>query len=228
MIPPGSRGTALDRPGATLAAMTARTEAPISPGLYLPTADQRVGMLGRSWADYEAQLALQGDSSRPKLAYLDGAIELMSPARDHERINSRIGRVIDAYLVQRGLRGIPNGEWTLKNAAKDAGCQPDECYLFGDKPDDQTRPDLVIEINWSRGGIDKLEIYRRLEIPEVWFWEDDAIAVYTLAGDAYQRRERSTFLPDLDLGFVCSILDLDSLSAIHAAMAERLRTEVDG
>lgn len=211
-----------------MAAMTSRTDAPISPGLYLPTADQRVVMHGRSWADYEAQLVLQGDCSRPKLAYLDGEIELMSPSRDHERINTRIGRVIDAYLVQRGLRGIPNGEWTLRDAVKEAGCQPDECYLFGEKPDAQARPDLVIEVNWSRGGIDKLEIYRRLEIPEVWFWEDDAIAVYSLALGTYQRRERSSFLPGLDLAFVCSILDLDSLAAIHAAMAERLRTESEG
>jgi malate dehydrogenase (oxaloacetate-decarboxylating)(NADP+) len=70
-------------------AMTSPSDAPLEPGLYLPTADQRVVMHGRSWADYEAQLALQGERSRPKLAYLDGDIELMSPSRDHEKLNSR-------------------------------------------------------------------------------------------------------------------------------------------
>ncbi len=142
--------------------MTSPIDAPLEPGLYLPTADRRVVMYGRTWADYEAQLALQGERSRPKLAYLDGDIELMSPSRDHETINSRIGRVIDADLVHRRMHAIPNGEWTLKAQASEAGAQPDECYLFGEESDSKPRPDLVLEV-----GIDKLEIYRRLEIPEV-------------------------------------------------------------
>lgn len=205
-----------------MAAMTSPIDAPLEPGLYLPTADQRVVMYGRTWADYEAQLALQGERSRPKLAYLDGDIELMSPSRDHEKLDSRIGRVIDAYLVHRRIHAIPNGEWTLKAQASEAGAQPDECYLFGEDSDSKSRPDLVLEVNWSRGGIDKLEIYRRLEIPEVWFWEEGEILVYALHAGTYGRRERSQFLPDLDLTFVCSLLHLDSVGAIHDAVRDRV------
>ena len=130
--------------------MTSPIDAPLEPGLYLPTADRRVVMYGRTWADYEAQLALQGERSRPKLAYLDGDIELMSPSRDHETINSRIGRVIDADLVHRRMHAIPNGEWTLKAQASEAGAQPDECYLFGEESDSKPRPDLVLEV--ARGN----------------------------------------------------------------------------
>ncbi|MEG4506483.1 Uma2 family endonuclease [Microcoleus sp. F6_B4] len=33
-------------------------------------------------------------------------------------------------------------------------------------------PDLAIEVVFTSGGIDKLQLYKRLGIPEVWFWED--------------------------------------------------------
>ena len=49
------------------------------------------------------------------------------------------------------------------------GVEPDECYVFGDAPDPE-RPDLAIEVVWTRGGIDKREIYRALGVRELWFW----------------------------------------------------------
>lgn len=202
-----------------MAAMTSPTDATIAPGNLLETADQRVVMYGRTWADYEAQLELQGERSRPKLAYLDGAIELMSPSRDRERIKSRLGRVIDAYLIHRKIFGAPYGEWTLRDRSKEAGGQPDECFIFSADPESKPRPDLVIEVNWSSGGINKLEIYRRLQVAEVWFWEDDAIQVYVLGDDGYTRHARSSFLPELDLAFVCTLLELGTINEIYAAVA---------
>ncbi|MFN9407014.1 MAG: Uma2 family endonuclease, partial [Dolichospermum sp.] len=41
------------------------------------------------------------------------------------------------------------------------------------------RPDLVIEVVVSSGGIDKLEAYKRLQIPEVWFWMNDELLFYS-------------------------------------------------
>jgi len=43
--------------------------------------------------------------------------------------------------------------------------EPDECYLVGDQ--DKSAPDLAIEVIGTSGGIDKLEIYRRLDVGEV-------------------------------------------------------------
>jgi hypothetical protein len=41
--------------------------------------DQRVTMYGIAWTGYEAQLALRGESSVPRVAYLDGAMEVLHP-----------------------------------------------------------------------------------------------------------------------------------------------------
>ena len=223
MIPPTSGGIALAVPGGTMAAMTSRSDSPISPGMYVPTADHRIVVGEYTWDTYQAQLVLRGQRRRPKLAYLDGALELMSPSRDHERIKSRIGMVIEAYLAESRIPAGPYGEWTLGDESGEAGAEPDECYVFGSDPDAKPRPDLVIEVIWTHGGLDKLEIYKRLDVPEVWFWKDNTISVHALGPAGYVVRERSLFVPDLDLELVCRLLDLRLVSEVHDAIREASR-----
>lgn len=56
-----------------------------------------------------------------------------------------------------------------------------------------------MEITVTSGGINKLEVYKRLQIPEVWFWEDGLLSVYSLEQNQYQKVAKSSLLPDLDL-----------------------------
>jgi Uma2 family endonuclease len=190
-------------------------------GEYVPTADQRIVIGGVPWSHYETQLALRGDVSAPRISYLDGAMELMSPSKQHERIKSYIGRLVEAYALERGIDLSPYGSWTLKEAPKQAGVEPDECYLIGSNQDGDT-PDLVIEVIWTSGGIDKLEAYRRLRVPEVWFWKDGAISVHVMRGDRYEPSQRSKCVPGLDLPLLQSFLDhptaIQAVKAFHAAL----------
>lgn len=194
-------------------------------GEHVPTADQRVVLHQVPWSHYEAQLAFRGDSSSPRISYLDGAMELMSPSKDHERVKSYIGMLIEAFALERGIDLSPYGSWTLKEAPKRAGVEPDECYLLGADQRRET-PDLVIEVIWTSGGIDKLEAYRRLGVPEVWFWKDDAITVHLLRGDAYELSSRSQSFPGLDLALLLSFLDRPTaMQAVRAFREALLATE---
>ena len=190
---------------------------PVPLGEYVPTADQRIVLHGVPWSHYEAQLAFRGDTSSPRISYLDGTMELMSPSKHHERVKSYIGMLVEAYALERGIDLSPYGSWTLKEAPKRAGVEPDECYLIGDQ--NRETPDLVIEVTWTSGGIDKLEAYRRLRVPEVWFWKNDAMTVHVLKGDLYETTARSACLPELDLEVVISLLDRPT--AIQAVRAFR-------
>ena len=73
--------------------------------------------------------------------------------------------------------------------------EPDESYNLQTK---KARPDLVIEVIFTSGGIDKLEFYKRIGVPEVWFWEDGTIKIYYL-GEEYEKVNGSMLLPELDL-----------------------------
>jgi len=111
-------------------------------------ADQRLIMPGVSWAGYEGLLALRGDAPVPRIAYLDGTMELMSPSRDRERLKSFIGCLIEAYAFDHDMELSPYGSWTLRRAPKEAGLEPDECYLIG--PDQRAEcPNLAIEVIWT-------------------------------------------------------------------------------
>jgi hypothetical protein len=51
-----------------------------------PTEDHIVRLAGVSWEDYERLLATRGDHSAPRIAYLEGEVDIMSPSRTHEGI----------------------------------------------------------------------------------------------------------------------------------------------
>jgi Uma2 family endonuclease len=201
--------------------MVATAEIPA--GEYVPTADQRVILANVSWEHYEVQLALRADKSVPRLAYLEGAMELMSPSKDHERITSYLGRLIEVFAEEHEIEISPYRSWTLKTGSNRAGGEPDECYIVGaDQAKD--RPDFVIEVVWTSGGIDKLEVYSRLGIAEVWFWIDGKLQFHVLRAGSYERAAQSSFLPGLDPELLCSFLDRRSLhvakrdyrAALHA------------
>jgi Uma2 family endonuclease len=191
-------------------------------GEQVPTADQRLVTYAVPWSHYEAQLALRGDAPVPRMAYLEGTLEMVRPAKEHERIKSSIGRLVEVYALERGIDLSPYGSWTLNSPPNQSGLEPDECYLVGDQ--DKPSPDLAIEVVWTSGGIDKLEIYRRLGIGEVWFWKASRIEVHVLRQDRYERGDRSGLFPDLDLALLCSFLDRPTALQAVKAFREAVRT----
>src|SRR5277367_6235878 len=119
--------------------------------------DQRVVLHGVFWERFLAVVAARGESSAVRVTYLAGELELMSPSFDHESVKTMIGRLVEAYADELGLDLYGAGSWTLKSKLKKLGVEPDECYSIG-KP--SRVPDLAIEVVWTSGGLDKLEVYR--------------------------------------------------------------------
>jgi Uma2 family endonuclease len=198
-----------------LIAMTSQwTTMPVSFDSFVPEPGERNVIEGVDWDKYEALLALRGHRSRPKLAYLDGAVEIMSTTREHERLKSAIGRLVEAYCLERDVDFSAYGSWTLKRQLKRAGAEADECYIFARHPENQALPDLAIEVVWTSGGLDKLEIYRRLQVGEVWFWKQGSLQVHVLGPHprGYVPRDRSVCLPDLDLALLCRLAQVEPMS----------------
>jgi Uma2 family endonuclease len=196
--------------------------AAIPAGEYVPTADERIVLYNVPWSHFEVQLAMRGDASGPRMAYLDGALELLRPSKGHERTRSYLGCLVETFALERDVELTPYGGWLLKDAPELAGAEPDECYIIG--PDqDKERPDLVIEVIWTSGSIDKLEIYRRLKIGEVWFWKDNQLSVHVLSAGGYQMAERSAVLPALDLALLTTFLDRRSATEAMRAFRDVLR-----
>jgi Uma2 family endonuclease len=132
-----------------------------------------------------------------RLTYLDGSLQIMSPLSEaHEEPKKTLSQLLEAYLRLKNIRFYARGSTTLGSQDLGGRKEPDESYCLHEK---KSIPDLAIEIVFTSGGIDSLEVYRRVGVPEVWFWEDGAIAVYSLQSTGYQLVKNSELLPDLDL-----------------------------
>jgi Uma2 family endonuclease len=187
-----------------------------------PDVDQRVSVR-LPWADFVRFLAARGESSNPRVTYFDGVLELMSPSKAHEGIKSRIGRLLELWAALEGIAVNPFGSTTLKQRRGRAAAEPDESYVVG-RTDLGRVPDIAIEVSWSRSGLDKLAVYARLGVPEVWVWEDDRIQVFGLKAGRYVRRRKSTFLPGLDLAWLARfVAEPDNAKAVAHLIAEYRR-----
>ena len=85
-------------------------------------------------------------------------------------------------------------------------------------------PDLAIEVVLTSGGINKLKLYQRLGVGEVWFWEDGVLSIYILR-EEYERVAQSELLPDLDLELLQSYItyhdQYDAIREFTQALRDR-------
>ena len=179
-----------------------------------PTEDRVVVLQGASWADWRRLVEVRSDAPTPRLSFVDGALELMSPSRDHERIASILRRLVEEWAERQGLEVATLGSWTLEHAPR-AGVEPDECFSFhgaGRTPSEQ-RPDVAIEVVWTSGRISKLEAYRTLGVPEVWVWRNDTLRVFVLRAHGYDETGGSEVLPGIDLQRVAEALGEPTVTA---------------
>ena len=183
--------------------------------------EERFISSGVSWYNYEALLTKLQENSHYRVTYLDGILEIVSPSIRHENIKKRLAILLERYLYKKRIKFKPMGSSTIRKQLKQAGAEPDECYCFGDpKP----IPDLAIEVNITSGSVDKLEIYRRLGVIEVWFWENNKLKLYHkredtpsefLETNGYEQILRTELLPDLNISLLeeCTLIS-DEIMAI--------------
>ncbi len=170
-----------------------------------------------NWESFESLETLLLDSPGLRITYFDGRIELMTLGEPHELIKSSIGMLLEAYFVAMAIEFIPVGSATRRGKSKGTSFEPDESYYLNEK---KANPDLAIEVILTSGNLQKLEKYRRFEIPEVWLWENDQLKVYCLQADGYAENSKSQLLPNLDLGLLVYCVQIPSrLEAMKTFMS---------
>ena len=187
--------------------------------------EERVVVCGVSWKQYVAFDEERGpDNSRPRLYYLDEQLEIMTTSRRHERLAKWLGDMLADYLMESDLEVFTCGQATLQKINK-GGAEPDDSWCLGEEKE---FPDIALEIALTSGGLDKLEIYRRFPVREVWFWRKDGLEIWTLNDDAstYAGPARaSQLLPGLDLGLMERCLALPTWREARRAFRQALKPE---
>ncbi|CBN58820.1 MULTISPECIES: Uma2 family endonuclease [Kamptonema] len=166
----------------------------------LSNSSQCITLYDVSWERFEAiESALEGFAG-VRLVYLDGILDIMTPlSEEHEDGKSTIRKLLEVYLEEKSIRFYARGSKTIGNIGLGGRKEPDESYNLHSKKD---IPDLVIEVVVTSGGVNVLEIYRRIQVPEVWFWRKGKLSLYCLREQQYEQVEQSELLPELDLALL--------------------------
>ncbi len=116
-----------------------------------------------------------------------GVIALMSPSSTHEEYARGADRLVETLGERIEVRSVALGatRWRRREDPENTGAEPDACYYLGKSAERRTQarrqgpealqafeldtpPDLVVEVERSRGDETKPEFYRRLGVPEMW------------------------------------------------------------
>ncbi len=161
--------------------------------------EERIIVCSMGWQGYLAlDKSLGDDRSGPRLYYHDSNLEIMSTSSEHERIKKWIASLVEVYFEEKEIENMPRGQATM-TLLESTGAEPDESWCIGEE---KQWPDIVLEIALTSGGLDKLQIYRRFSVPEVWIWRNDKLEVHALRDDEYVRQTASTILPGLDIALI--------------------------
>lgn len=156
-----------------------------------------------------------------RVRYFNGILEIISISFPHDSMSRRFGLLVSAYCDFRGIDFETWGSTTQKQEGLAAG-EPDESFTFGTEKKD--KPELIIEVGLSSGGIDKLELWAALGAKEAWIWQNDRLHGFARSSDGpFQPMTESRLLPGLKLEWIEAHARLQPSSQAVRAFREYLQ-----
>jgi Uma2 family endonuclease len=183
-----------------------------------PRAD-RVVLHNLSWQQFERLLEDIGERRGARVAYDRGTLEIMTPLPEHERYNDRISDAIKDIAEIFNIEYDCLGSTTWKREAKLAGVEPDNCFYFQNESrvrglsrfdlDRDPPPDLALEIDLTHKSLNRLPIYARLGVCEVWNYdvERGELTIYRLNDGEYAIAPSSGIFPQLPIVEIPQLLN---------------------
>jgi Uma2 family endonuclease len=182
--------------------------------------EERFVLHGIDWKVYDTMVQILGNRAAPRLTYDGRNLELMSPSPAHEIYKIRFGRLLEALAYELNIEILGGGSMTFRRPDVSRGLEPDQCYWIRNEPTVRGKqdidlsvdppPDLAIEIDVSRSALDRMSIYSKLGIPEVWSFNGNSLRIQLLQSDGtYAESETSLCLPPLPVQELIPFLQPD-------------------
>jgi Uma2 family endonuclease len=177
-----------------------------------PPTEQRFVLNDIDWSTYRRFGDLLGDR-HIRITYDRGVMELMTLSPERERSKKLLARLIEALAEEMEIDMAGFGSMTCQRDDLERGLEPDECYWIEHEPQVSGRdeidlavdppPDLVLEVEISRSALNRLALYARLGVPEVWRWDGQTLSVCHLTENSKYSEATSSrafpFLPITEL-----------------------------
>jgi Uma2 family endonuclease len=190
---------------------------PVDDGLELVRETQCVVAYGVSWASYMKVLHAL-DHNKVWMTFDEPTLEMRKVSLAHERARLVLSQLFTtaAEMFDRSI--ISLGRFTWRSRKKRCGLEADGSYYVANaermQPVRQVDlaihppPDLAIEIELSSSEVDRLRVYQKLGVPEIWRYDGRELVFLALRGDGYVSMHASESLPDLTPALLAEFLEL--------------------
>jgi Uma2 family endonuclease len=172
--------------------------------------EERHVMRGATWRFYDWLTDALGERAPFRVAYDGKDIEIMTLGLKHEGIRELLNLFVNEVHDGLEIDCLGLGSTTWKRSELERGIEADLCYYFDpakleaceaadllDANDvaDYPNPDLAVEVDLSPPKIDRPEIYRALQVAEIWRLRAGIVSIEHLGVDgSYVAAESSRFL----------------------------------
>ncbi|MEZ6112065.1 MAG: Uma2 family endonuclease [Pirellulaceae bacterium] len=181
-------------------------------------AEQRFVFRDLSWSQYESILAALGNR-RLRHTYVRGTLEIMSPSRHHAWVRSLLAAMVGVLCRELSLPRLSVGSTSFQDANWDHGFEADEGFYVGRESvvrgrewdrfdaDRNSPPDLFIEVDIASSSDQRLDIYRRMRVAEVWRYRHERVRIYVLdESGKFDESDRSRLFPFLTSAALSDVL----------------------
>jgi Uma2 family endonuclease len=164
--------------------MSAITQRPTTGSVLLSAVD---------WKEYKRFLRMFAERPGIRLTYDRGELEIMAPSFEHEDYCDFLGRLVLVLTEELRMPIRHGGSVTLRRRKWKRGLESDRCYWI--KHEAQMRgvknldlrihppPDLAIEVDVTRSSLNRMAIYAKLRVPEVWRLDNSVLTFSVLQPD---------------------------------------------
>jgi Uma2 family endonuclease len=191
--------------------------------------EQRVTLSCVPWEAYVGIGELLRDHPI-RMTYDRGRLEIMTLSREHERMKKLLARLFEAMTEELNVPVEGGGSTTFQREDLERGLEPDECYWIEHEaqmrvkddydPDTDPPPDLALEVEFSR-GINRINIYAALGIPEIWRCARGAVEILILQEDGrYQPSETSRSFPQVPVAELSRFLGQRNTLSVNDILRE--------
>lgn len=159
-----------------------------------------------TWHSFENILDELGENRAAQIAYDQGMLEIMVPLPEHEYFKDAIGDLVKDLAEELDIEYECFGSTTWRRQEHMAGAEPDSCFYFQNLHAIRGRlnidlnqdplPDLALEIDVTSKSLNRLPIYTRLGVPEVWRYDRKQLRIYQLLNGEHIEVENSLVFPE--------------------------------
>jgi Uma2 family endonuclease len=175
---------------------------------------------GVTYAQFVAMTDAWGERSGLRTAFDGARLEIMTASRRHERWKKLLADLVRLMTIHLDIPMESGGNTTFRDRFAERGLEPDDCFWLESRDEilgvdewvarTHPPPDLAIEIVVTRTVVNRLEIYSKLGVPELWVFDGANLTAMLLTPEgAYQETERSAAFPFLQVSELLQFLTMD-------------------